>query len=169
MKPISKRLLFREIEESDVEILHDSFSDPETMKYWLGGLTSSIEETRQKVEEMKKHWLEYGHGDWIITSKDGEDILGYCGLHHVEEMEEVNISYVINKKFWGKGLASEAAIAAIQFGFEHLEFKQVVAVIHPENRGSAQVALNSGMNFWKEFTWKEQARLAYQIFPQSVK
>jgi ribosomal-protein-alanine N-acetyltransferase len=57
----------------------------------------------------------------------------------------VEVAYLLAQAYWGQGLATEAARAALRYGFETLALDRIVAVVHPENRGSQRVLEKAGL------------------------
>ena len=69
---------------------------------------------------------------------------------YFEMMGEVNISYGIERQYWGKGYATEAAIKCKEFAFENNFADSIISIIHPDNTPSEKVALNNGMKLHKK-------------------
>ncbi len=76
--------------------------------------------------------------------------IGHCGLDLLEPLGEV--AYLIDRPFWGRGLATEAVTTAIAFGFEHLGLQRIIAISEPENPASMRVMAKSGMSREDEVT-----------------
>jgi ribosomal-protein-alanine N-acetyltransferase len=71
-------------------------------------------------------------------------------LRTIDERQEVEVAYTITREYWGQGLATEAAKAILDYGFEHLNLSRLVSVIDSENIASQRVAEKIGMTFEKE-------------------
>jgi RimJ/RimL family protein N-acetyltransferase len=95
------------------------------------------------------HWREHGFGLWAIEDRAGGEPLGWAGATHptfVPDLaQEVEIGWTLRRAFWGRGLATEAADAAVDAAFTHLELERVVSLIAPDNRRSIAVAERLGM------------------------
>ena len=80
-----------------------------------------------------------------------DQLIGYCGFFHqlVDEVEEIEIGYRLNPKFWGRGLATEAAQAVRDHAFRDLALERVISLVHPDNHASERVALKNGMKLEK--------------------
>jgi RimJ/RimL family protein N-acetyltransferase len=60
------------------------------------------------------------------------EFTGWCGLKYLSETNEVDLGYRFMKKFWGKGYATEAALACIEYGFSRLHLQKLLAGPCPE-------------------------------------
>jgi ribosomal-protein-alanine N-acetyltransferase len=77
--------------------------------------------------------------------------------------KEVEVGYVLAKSHWGRGLATEAARASRDYGFDVLGFDRLISVIRPDNLQSQRVALKNGMRFEKDVDAKGVAARVYCI------
>ena len=96
-----------------------------------------------------RHWEEHGFGLWGVELRDSGEIGGWLGPSHpdfsLELAHEVEVGWTLDRPFWGRGLATEGARAAVQAVFGHLEVDRVISLIHPDNHRSAAVAERLGM------------------------
>ena len=90
-------------------------------------------------------------------------MIGWCGLKYHPESQLVDLGYRLYRTQWGKGYATEAARLSIQYGFETLRLKRIVAHVHRDNVASHQVALKCGMIFKKDFLYEGQPARLYEI------
>lgn len=157
------RLIFRRLQVGDAAELYRTVGDPAVMRFWAPGPDGTIQATEQRILEIETHWKVHGFGDWGIIEKSSGRLIGFSGLHFIADMEEVNIGYAFEKSRWHQGLGFEACRAILSFGFTELGLSQVVAVIHPDNRASNQLAQKCGLHFWKAFEWSGRNRVVYEI------
>ena len=80
-----------------------------------------------------------------LKSDPLKEIIGWNGLQYLPETDEIEIGYLLRKDLWSQGLTTEAAAASLRYGFEQLKIPTIIAVAHPENLGSQQVAKKIGM------------------------
>jgi ribosomal-protein-alanine N-acetyltransferase len=75
--------------------------------------------------------------------------MGRCGLlpWKIEERQEVEVAFLLGKKFWGQGFATEAALAIVRYAFGQLDLSRLICLIDPENMASVNVAQRIGMRF----------------------
>ena len=146
----TERMLFREMNYDDAPNLLGIFSDSEAMRYYPR--TKSLEETLDWIERNRASYHLWGFGLWIAMLKDSQEFAGQCGLvmQRIEDVPEVEIGYLFLRKFWGRGLATEAAKAVRDYGFQKLEYDRLISLIDPGNAASIRVAERIGMKFEKE-------------------
>ncbi len=126
------------------------FSDPEAMRYYRS--TKDEAETMEWVRWNRSSYAVYHFGLWIAELKATGEFVGQCGLvmQRVEDQPEVEIGYLFLRKFWGQGLATEAACACRDYGFYRLEYPRLISLIDPRNLASRRVAEKVGMKREKE-------------------
>jgi ribosomal-protein-alanine N-acetyltransferase len=123
------------------------FSDPAVMLY-LGveaGKTMSRAESEETLRGIIKVWHERGFGRWAVIHKETNQFIGLCGFKLLED--EPELIYVLEKAYWGQGLATEAARAALRYGFKELRLERIVAVTRHENVASQRVLKAIGMKW----------------------
>lgn len=148
----TKRLLLRRLVMDDLDSLFALYSDPEIRRYFPEG-TLTYDETKAELE-----WFLNGHpthpeqGLWATILKETGQLIGRCGLLPwiIDQRPEVEIAYLLDKKYWGQGLATEAAQAILHYGFEQLQLPRLICLIDRENQASIRVAMKIGMTFEKE-------------------
>lgn len=155
------RLLLREFALEDADALARVISDPETMRYYPApydrrGVVEWIDRNRRRYQYD-------GHGLWALVLKESNEMIGDCGLtrQQVDGVDEIELGYHLRRDHWGKGLATEAARACRDYGFENLPAGHIISLIRPENAPSRRVAQRNGMTLWKEVVWKG---LPHQVF-----
>lgn len=143
----TERLLLRHFILDDLEELFALYSDPEIRKYFPEGVLTH-DETKEELE-----WHMNGHpehpelGLWATIYKETGKFIGRCGLlpWEIDSKLEVEIAYLLDKEFWGQGLASEAAKGILEYGFEKLNLTRLICLIDPQNLASQKVAKGIGM------------------------
>ena len=148
----SERLVFRRLKMSDLDSLYALYSDPEVRRYFPEG-TLTREETRAEIE-----WFLLGHpedpslGLWATIHKETDHFIGRCGLlpWTIDGRPEIEVAYLLAKEYWGQGLATEAARAILDYGFERLRLSRLICLIDEDNLASIKVAMKIGMTFESE-------------------
>jgi len=148
----TKRLLLRHLVMDDLDALFALYRDEEIRRYFPEGILT-YEETKEELE-----WFLHGHpshpelGLWATIYKETGQFIGRCGLlpWTIDGHDEVEVAYLIDKKYWGRGLATEAAQALVHYGFEHLNLSRLICLIDQDNQASIRVATKIGMIFEKE-------------------
>jgi len=149
MKTIeTERLILREYTEDDAPAFFALNSDPEVMRYVPDELMVSIEQAR---EVLRSHpitdYNERGFGRFACVLKATGEHIGFSGLKYLKEIEAVDLGFRFVPSQWGKGLATEAAVASIRYGFDELKLARIVGFAELENRGSIRVLEKTGMRF----------------------
>jgi [ribosomal protein S5]-alanine N-acetyltransferase len=105
-----------------------------------------------------------------MLSKSTGELIGDCGIARQEVEDEYlyEIGYHLRRDFWGQGLATEAARACRDWGFEHLKANRLISLIRPENLPSRRVAERNGMTIWKEIDWRGLQHYVYSIVRPSA-
>jgi ribosomal-protein-alanine N-acetyltransferase len=81
----------------------------------------------------------------------------------IDQREEVEVAYLLAKKYWGQGLGTEAARAIANYGFEQLNLSRLICLIDHDNEASIKVAMNIGMTFEKDGRDEKGPYLLYSI------
>lgn len=153
MTPIiqTNRLFLREFSpEIDTEPFYNLNSDWEVMKY-TGDVAFNSQEEAKTFLENYSDYDRNGYGRWTVCLKENNEVVGWCGLKkHDNGM--VDLGYRFFKKNWGKGYATEASKACLEYGFNELQIEEIVGRTARENKGSIRVLEKVGMTFWKEDT-----------------
>jgi RimJ/RimL family protein N-acetyltransferase len=145
----TERMSLRRMEMDDLDDLMGIFSDPVAMRYYPA--TKGSEEVEAWVRWTLESYRDHGFGQWVAILKDSGEFAGQCGLtvQEVEGEQEVEIGYLFLRRFWGRGLATEAAIAARNYGFA-LGYRRLISIIDPGNLASRRVAEKTGLKLEKE-------------------
>jgi ribosomal-protein-alanine N-acetyltransferase len=149
----------------DLDALFALYRDKETRQYFPEG-TLTYEETKEELE-----WFLNGHPDypelglWATIFKETGQFIGRCGLlpWTIDQRLEVEVAYLLDKKYWRQGLATEAAQAILHYGFEQLQFSRLICLIDRENQASIRVATKIGMTFEKEGQDEKGPFLLYAV------
>lgn len=80
-----------------------------------------------------------------ITLKENDELIGEIGLHLDKNNNSGQFGYWIAEPFWGRGIATEATAAILQFGFGSLDLNKIYATHYPDNIASGKVMLKNKM------------------------
>ena len=158
----TERLYLREISNDDSQLLHEIFSDAETMRYYPKTLDK--DETIAWIEKVVKNYEKYGAGMWACHLKSTDEFVGHIGLHfhdNVDGQFEVEVGYLLLRQHWHKGYATEAAKASLKYGREKLGYQRIISLIRPENLPSRSVAERNGLTIEKEIEYKNLRCFVY--------
>ena len=160
----TERLKLRLMRLDDLQNLLGIFSDAEAMQFYPS--TMDEYQTRQWIQRTLIRYEKDGFGLWIVELRDSGEFVGQCGLiaQNVNEKPEVEIGYLFLRRWWGRGLATEAACACRDFGFRKLGLKRLISIIDPENIASRRVAEKVGMKVVGETEMWGRWMCLYAIF-----
>ncbi|HEY9669301.1 MAG TPA: GNAT family N-acetyltransferase [Coleofasciculaceae cyanobacterium] len=158
------RLRLRQFTPDDAKDLYRIYSDPELFKYMSNEKPLLWKQTRGFIGAWNENWKRYNFGVWAIVYKKNKKLIGHCGLKFLENTSEVQIGYLLLKSYWGRGLGTEAAAAALKYGFEVIELPKIVAIAKPANIASRRVMEKIGMKYEKEAFYYENDVVYYSIY-----
>ncbi|NIM99601.1 MAG: GNAT family N-acetyltransferase [candidate division Zixibacteria bacterium] len=161
----TKRVILRKMTTGDLDDLLRIFSDPKVMASF-GGILFDREKMRHWVQRNLDHQERYGYGIFCAILKENGELVGACGLHHVEAdgLPQVELGYDFRSAYWGRGLATEAAGALRDYAFGQLGLQRIISLIRTHNKASMRVAEKIGMVREKEWT---RGDIKYYIYSQS--
>jgi len=141
------RLRLRPVAADDVDHFAALYADPDVMRFigLRGPLTR--DQARERLDFMLGHWQRHGFGMWTLWLRAGGEFVGRCGMRYLEESPEVELGYTLAKRFWGRGLATEASRAVVRYAFDAIRLRRLVAVADPANVASVNVMKKIGMTF----------------------
>lgn len=142
----TEHLTIRHWEEEDAPALLEIYQDPEVHLY-LGNLAQSVEEQIERLRAIKVRYREGGDrfGSWAIVDKTTGELVGAVMLKPLPGHDEIEVGWHLGRSAWGKGYATEAGRACIQYGFNQLGLTRIVAVVNPLNTRSIAVTQRLGM------------------------
>ncbi len=139
------RLKLRAPVAEDAPTLASLWSDPDVTKYIPIILFRTKEELEEFIPLTRQRWAERGFGMLIVTTKENDTVIGYCGLQFLNSSPQVEIYYGFSKNAWDRGFATEAARAMLRFAFETVKLESVAGVTQPENTASQKVLEKIGL------------------------
>ena len=162
MRLETERLILREMVVGDATDMFEMDADPQVYQYTGDFIPKIVEDTRERIRNYPDY-KKYGYGRWTTLLKETNEIIGWCGLKYIDEIDEVDIGYRWKPKFWGNGYATEASKACLEFGFKQLGVEQIVGQLYEENKASIRVLEKIGMTFWKEMSDEKESWWVYRI------
>lgn len=156
MQPIlhTSRLSLRQFTGNDEDaalILHLN-NQPGVLKYLHEPPLKDIAHAGQILKEIILPQYENNLGRWAVFLKDNNAFIGWCGLKYRPERRETDLGYRFLPSAWGKGYATEAAKACLQYGFEKLGLEKINACAHVDNTASLNILQKLGMQYTRHET-----------------
>lgn len=143
MQIVTDRLLLRPLTDADLDAYIAMEADEDVMR-WIGlGGAQDADAARMSFEHMV--WLgeRSGLAGFAVTDKASGEFLGRAFLGPL--LDEIEIGYCFVKPAWGRGIATEAAGAAVAWGFETLRLPRIVGITYPDNLASQKVLEKCGL------------------------
>lgn len=141
------RLILRQWREADRAPFAALGADPEVMRYFPALL--SQEESDEAAQHLAQRIADNGWGFWAVEHRDSGAFLGFVGLNAPQVALPftpcVEVGWRLGREHWGNGYATEAARAALDFGFTHLNLTSIVAFTAHTNAPSEAVMRRLGM------------------------
>lgn len=143
----TERLILEPFEFSHAEAMNGMNADPEVMRYI--GPVETLAETQDWIAQVRGRWEKYGYSWWSIFLRQNRDFIGAACVQNLAHKDgaPLEIGWRLNPAHHGKGFATEAGQAAIDFAFGRIGADYLVAVAHPENKASHRVMERLGMTY----------------------
>lgn len=148
MRLETARLIIRSFEPEDAEAWVALFDDPDVTRYLPAGPKPTADTFLTALERRRSLERDRGFSVWAVERKSSHAFIGQCGLYPAEgKGPEIEIAYHYQKACWGKGYATEAATAVLDYAFLHTDLDHVIGFVMPPNIGSYRVLEKAGMRF----------------------
>ncbi|MGO3182670.1 MAG: GNAT family N-acetyltransferase [Aequorivita sp.] len=146
----TNRLIIRELLKEDAPAMFEMDSDPDVHTFLGNKPISSLEEAKDYIEAIKLQYKENGIGRWAVVEKESGEFIGWSGFKFVTDIvndktDYYDLGYRFLKKHWGKGYASETAIASLNHGFTTLGFKEIVGIADVAHSASNAILKKVGL------------------------
>ncbi len=144
----TERLMLRKFTLDDVPAYFRLNSDPEVVRFTGDKAFESEDEARAVMRAAPLHDYETrGYGRLACIEKASGELVGFCGLKYLSDLEEVDLGYRFLPGYWGKGYATESACAVMDHGRKILAIERIVGLVDPGNAASVRVLVKVGMQF----------------------
>jgi ribosomal-protein-alanine N-acetyltransferase len=143
----TQHLTLRPIVSADAAVLYHIYQTEGVLQYFPNPSPPSLEKVERFAANQQAHWEKYGYGNWGVVPDGEKELAGWAGLQYLPELDETEVGFLLDKSFWGRGYATEAARASLKFGFEHFNLDHIIALVHPENIASRRVIEKCGLSY----------------------
>ncbi|TMB57185.1 MAG: GNAT family N-acetyltransferase [Chloroflexi bacterium] len=137
-------MTLRAFREDAVPAMFELLQDPDVVRYVGDRRVPNLQETWRSVAGWLGHWALRGYGQWAIEERASGLVIGRAGIINPAEWPGPEVGYLLGRAWWGHGYATEAAGAAMDWGFEEVGFGDLLSLIDPENHPSIAVATRLG-------------------------
>ena len=144
---VTERLLLRGLELSDLDAYAAICADPDVRRFLGDGCPLERPAVWREMALLLGHWGLRGFGQWAVVERETGELVGRAGLWQPEGWPGLEVGWVLGRRYWGRGFATEAARAALHHAFSALGARRVISLIHPDNERSVRVAERLGERF----------------------
>lgn len=148
----TERLIIRNWSEEDIAPYAKIIGDPEVMKFIGDGAPRPYEEAIRAVKKYNGQIEDQGWARFAVELKETNSIIGFCGFDYYHD--ELDFGWRLEKQYWGKGYATEAAKEVFRLGVEQFQFPRIVCISYKANVSSINVIEKLGFTFEKEFDFR---------------
>jgi RimJ/RimL family protein N-acetyltransferase len=143
----TRRLILRQWQEADIEPFIELNQDTKVMEFFPK--CYSKDDTINSINLFKTQFNHFGYGPYAIELKENQQFIGYVGLMHrdfdLHFSPCIEIGWRLSHKYWGQGLAVEAANKCFEIGFNQSNLNEIVSFTAKINYRSERVMQKLGM------------------------
>lgn len=159
----TERLILSTWENSDWTAFRPIATDPEVMRYINGGIPWTDEQIRGFVNRQVQLYSERGFCRWKLLEASTSELIGFCGPGVWRDALDPEIGWWLARSHWGRGLATEAARAALQDAFDRVRLDRIISIARPENAASIGIMKKLGLQFDADFESEGVKLVRYAI------
>lgn len=151
---LTPRLTLRPHRATDLAVCFSLWSDPDVVRH-IGGVPQDRQAVWFRLLRYAGMWSLLGYGMWLVEERESGRFLGEAGLLSAERglpaLEGVpEAGWVLGPASWGRGMATEAMSAVLQWADANLSTQSIRCVIEPDNGGSVKVADKLGFALYAQ-------------------
>lgn len=156
------RLELRPAQIDDVQLAHSLWTNSHVRHFLFDDRVISQDEAGSLVEASVRSFEERGYGLWLVYSHETADLVGFAGFIASSD-EAPNLVYGVHPDFCGKGFATEAAKAVVDFVFETLALASIKADVDEPNVKSVRILEKLGMRRSRRAIVANRPLLYYEL------
>jgi RimJ/RimL family protein N-acetyltransferase len=159
----TERLVLDTWQISDWTASRPIATDVEVMRYITGGIPWTDEQIQSFVDRRVKLYSERGFCRWKLRAKPTGEMIGFCGVGLWRDAQDPEIGWWLARRYWGRGLATEAAWTALRDAFERVQLDRIISIARPANTASTRIMEKLGLKLECEFESDGVRLLRYGI------
>lgn len=163
------RLLLRKKVVEDAPFFLELNSDPLVTQYTGDGAFENLIAAEDIVKYVIAQYEKNGYGRWLVAEKETGNPLGWCGLKFLDDTNETDLGYRFMQKYWGKGYATEASLACVDYGFKKLNLNRIIGRAMKINNASINVLKKVGMTYLREDLCEGHDSFVYELKKENYK
>lgn len=150
------RLLLGEIITADAAGMFELDSDPEVHRYLWDKRPKTIEDSAKIIDNIHQQYEDNGCGRLAMIEKATGDFMGWTGIKLEKQKTNghtdfYDLGYRMIPRYWGKGFATESALASVAYGFERMGLSTIYGAADARNIASCNVLTKAGLQFVEQF------------------
>ncbi|MEN2400676.1 GNAT family N-acetyltransferase [Flavobacterium sp. MC2016-06] len=164
----TERLILRELLLSDAEGMFELDSNPNVHLFLGKKPVKAIEESIAQIKNIQQQYVTFGTGRWAVVLKETNEFLGWSGIKFITN--EINnhkdfyeIGYRFIEKHWGKGYATEAGLAFIDYAFNNMNVEALYAYADEGNKNSRKALEKLGFRYVNSFEYEDELEVWYEL------
>ncbi|MFZ0598794.1 MAG: GNAT family N-acetyltransferase [Flavobacterium sp.] len=164
----TERLLLRELLISDAEGMFELDSNPKVHLFLGNKPVKDIEESLDHIKNIQQQYKNVGIGRWAVILKETNEFLGWSGIKLIKN--EINrhkdfyeLGYRFIEKHWGKGYATEAGKAFVDYAFNVMKVEALYAYADAGNENSRKILEKLGLHYVNSFQYEGELEVWYEL------
>jgi len=142
----TERLQMRKFTLDDVDAVYEFSICKEVTRYT--GDAGTVRTRLDAENVIRDVWLaeyeKYGYARYALVHRDDEKVIGFCGVKFEPDLGLPDLGYRMLPEYWGKGLATEAVVALLDYARDVLGLKKIVAEVVDQNTASSNLLIKVG-------------------------
>jgi RimJ/RimL family protein N-acetyltransferase len=159
----TERLVLRMFGAADFEAYAAMCGDPEVMRFIGDGQPLAPPMAWRSLATVIGHWSLRGYGLWAVTERASGALVGRVGFWNPDGWPGFELGWLLRRSYWGRGYATEAARAALDWAFTQRDQPHVISLIYPDNAASIRVATRLGETLADRIELMGKPVLLYRI------
>ncbi len=145
----TKRLILRPVIEADAQDFFELDSNPEVHRFLGNNPVTTIDESESMIAAILEQYEKFDLGRLAVILKDTNEFIGWSGLKYEQNLRKefnyYDLGYRFKQQYWGKGYATETALASLHYGFKDLKLQEINAAAGIDHIASNTILKKIGM------------------------
>ena len=162
---LTNRLEIKRFTEADTAQYAEIMTNPAVTKYLGTGEDKTKEDVERLLKRLEDVWNKNDYGVFVVKEAAGGNIIGHCGFLPFAD-DRIELLYAYDPSAWGKGYATEAGRAVLDYAKNRYDWAEVCAITYPQNVASATVLKKLG---FKPIGREEHFGLIFEVFTYEMR
>ena len=136
----TNRLILRKFRENDINEAAEYLKDIEVMKYIEKPFTN-----KETKDFIRKYGINNTPLIYALYEKNERKVIGHIIFHSFDSSDTYELGWIIGREYWGKGYCIEISKAVIEYGFNKMNLKKIIAETVKENKNSVALIKKLGL------------------------